>query len=66
MMDLSQEQINKIMSGMEAVNREMADEIERAAPTCCFRKMALEEEDCSEGYGERWWECSVCGHTKDY
>jgi len=43
----------------------MVAEIERAAPICHFRKMVLEQSDSIDGYYEEWWECSVCGHTKD-
>lgn len=63
-MSMAAEEMFKIMDGMEEANRQMVDEIEAAAPICHFRKMWLETEDTTEGPGEQWWECSVCGHTK--
>ena len=66
MSEMTQEQINEIMDGMEEVNRIMAEEIEASAPVCHFRKMYLEQSDTIDGYYTQWWECSVCGHTKDY
>ncbi len=54
-----------IMNGMEEVNRKMVKDIEKSAPVCHFRKMVLEQSDSIDGYYESWWECSVCGHTKD-
>lgn len=61
----SPEQIYEIMAGMDEVNRQMAEEIERKAPMCHMKKMFLDESDTTDGYYEQWWECSVCGHTKD-
>lgn len=61
---LTQEQFNEVCGGMEKVNRLMAEQIEKAAPMCHFRKMHLEQSDSIDGYYEEWWECSVCGHTK--
>lgn len=29
------------------------------SPRCHFRPMYRDETDC-----QKWWECSVCGHTK--
>jgi rubrerythrin len=63
---MSQEEMFSIMDGMEQVNRDMADRIARKAPVCHFRKMTLEQEDSTMGDGAYYWECSVCGHTKDY
>lgn len=47
--------------GLDDSYVEMERRISEVAPTCHFRKMFLDE--CE---GESWWECSVCGHTKDY
>ena len=60
---MRQDKINKIMAGMEVVNREMAGSIEANAPMCHFRKMVWEQSDSIDGYYTEWWECSVCGHT---
>ncbi len=56
----------EIMKGMDDVNMKMAKEIEDSAPICHFRKMFVDESDTTDGYSETWWECSVCGHTKDF
>ena len=61
-----QEKFNELADGMEQVNREMADEIERTAPLCHMKPMCLDEADIDDYHTEKWWECSVCGHTKDY
>jgi rubredoxin len=39
--------------------------IDRHAPVCHFRKMFLDEADSTDYHTVQWWECSVCGHTKD-
>ena len=59
-----QEEFNQIAEGMEEVNREMAEEMERTSPLCHMRPMVYE---VSDEYlsSESWWECPVCGHTKD-
>ena len=62
--DLEQKEFNKIMDGMEQVNRKMAEQISASAPMCHFRKMFLDEGDLFDGYSEMWWECAVCGHIK--
>lgn len=54
-----------LMDEMNKINMAMAEEIISAAPLCHFRKMNLEESDSVDGYYTQWWECSVCGHTKD-
>jgi len=58
-------EFNKIAEGMDEVNMKMAAEVEANAPLCHFRKMHLEQSDTVDGYYTEWWECSVCGHTKD-
>lgn len=63
-MTVSQKEFNKIMDGMEEVNRTMDEQITKAAPMCHFRKMSLEQSDYVDGYYTQWWECTVCGHTK--
>jgi hypothetical protein len=63
--DMTEKEFFKIMDGMEDVYREMTAEIERKAPYCHFRKMSLEQSDSIDGYYTEWWECSVCGHTKN-
>jgi len=60
-----QKKFNEICDGMEEVNNIMAVKIELAAPMCHMRKMYLEQSDSIDGYYSEWWECSVCGHTKD-
>ncbi len=61
----TQEEFNKIMDGMEEVNREMARQIEAAAPICHFTPMSLDQSDSVDGYYEEWWVCCHCGHTKE-
>jgi len=61
---MDQKEFNKIMSGMEEVNRKMVDDIYKNAPMCHFRKMNIEEADTSHELCKQWWECSVCGHTE--
>jgi hypothetical protein len=60
----SQEEFNKIASGMDEVNNKMYEEEVRIAPRCHFRPMFRDMSDSTDGYYEEWWECSVCGHTK--
>jgi len=62
---ISQEKFNEIARGMDEVNMKMAEEIERNAPMCHFRKMMLEQTDSVDGFYISYWECSVCGHTKE-
>ena len=62
---MEQKEIDKIMDGMEAVNRKMADDMHQNAPMCHMRKMFYEQSDSTDGYYEEWYECSVCGHTKE-
>lgn len=55
-----QDEVNEIMAGMDRATDEWLKHIAAIAPRCHFRPMML------EGWGdESWWECSVCGHTKD-
>ena len=63
--DKEQEEVNRIMDGMEKVNRKMHEEEMRTAPRCHFRPMGREMSDSVDGYYIEWWECSVCGHTED-
>lgn len=39
----------------------------RRAPKCHFKTMHLVYGETPSGCGmpDRWWECSVCGHTKE-
>jgi hypothetical protein len=62
---MDQAEFNEIADGMEQVNRQMVADTEKAAPRCHFRPMFLDMSDSTDGYYELWWECSVCGHTKD-
>jgi hypothetical protein len=62
---MEQSEINKIMDGMEEANREMVEKQIKFAPKCHFRPMFRDMSDSTDGYYEEWWECSVCGHTKD-
>lgn len=61
---MTDEKMFEIMDGMEEVNRKMTDELDQRAPLCHMQKMHIEEDDHLGAYNERWWECSVCGHTK--
>lgn len=62
---MTNEEMFKIMDGMNQVNIEMANKIHESAPMCHFRKMFMDQSDSTDGYYETWWECSVCGHTKE-
>ena len=62
---MDQNEFNKIAAGMDRVNDEMCRRIYEKAPMCHFRKMHLEQSDSVDGYYTEWWECSVCGHTKN-
>lgn len=64
MNNLSDDEFFKIMDGMEEVNRKMAETIESNAPKCHFRPMNWEQSDSVDGFYTEWWECTVCGHTK--
>lgn len=55
----------EIMDGMNKVNIEMHEKQMETAPMCHFRKMFMDMSDATDGYYEQWWECSVCGHTKE-
>lgn len=55
----------EIFKGMDIINRKMAEQIEKDAPICHMKKMILENSDSVDGYYTSWWECSICGHTKD-
>lgn len=54
------EKFFELMDGMEMVNRDMDKQINAAAPMCHFKKMNYEEGES----GETWFECSVCGNTR--
>lgn len=62
---MTDEEMFTIMDGMEDVNRQMGEEIVANAPRCHMRSMFLDSSDSTDGYYETWWECSVCGHTKE-
>lgn len=51
--------------GLNESYKEMELRIAKTAPKCHFRPMILERGDGEMGYHNTWWECSVCGHTKD-
>ena len=63
---LEQQKFNELAAGMDEVNMKMAEEIHKSAPYCHMRKMSLAMSDSVDEYYTQWWECSVCGHTKDY
>ena len=62
---MEQSEINEIMAGMDKVNLEMHKKEIANAPLCHFRPMFKDMSDSTDGYYDEWWECSVCGHTKD-
>ena len=62
---MKQEAFNNLVDGLELVNRKMHEEEDKIAPMCHFRPMLKEQSDSIDGYYTEWWECSVCGHTKD-
>ena len=55
----------EIFDGMEKINKAMHEKMMEKAPICHFRKMFYDQSDTTDGYYDEWWECSVCGHTKD-
>jgi hypothetical protein len=60
------DEYSKIMAGMEEVYRAEGKWLDENAPRCHNRPMVLEASDKDDGFpDEEWWECSVCGHTKD-
>ena len=63
---MEQEEINKVMAGMDQVYREEEEEdrLNKVAPKCHFRPM-MRQIDSFHGSGDEWWECSVCSHVKD-
>lgn len=63
--EVTEQEEFEIFDGMNQVNMEMVAEIEAKAPMCHFRKMFMDMSDSTDGYYETWWECSVCGHTKE-
>lgn len=56
------DEIYQAFEGLEESYREMIEELDKNAPKCHFRKMALISGEVGDG---DWWECSVCGHTKE-
>ena len=56
--DDDQIKFNKLMDGMETVNRQMVRKMP-LPPMCHFRPMEYIADEWKE-----WWRCSVCGHTK--
>lgn len=61
-MELTKEEI-EIFDGMNKVNTEMAIQQEQNAPRCHMRPMTLD--GAEDPWSDAWWECQVCGHTKD-
>ena len=57
---------SEIMAGMEEVYRAEEKRLSEIAPRCHNRPMMLTDDDLDDGFkSQEWWECSVCGHTKD-
>ena len=50
---------------MNYVEKEMMDELDAMTPLCHMKKMRLESADDLNGGETSWWECAVCGHTKE-
>jgi len=48
--------------GLEESYEYFDKKLQELAPTCHFTKMNYEQGD---EYGEQWWECLHCGHTKE-
>ena len=53
----------KALEGLNQSYMDMEDAQNAVAPRCHFRPMSLEQDD-SEVFIDKWWECSICGHTK--
>ncbi len=62
-MDLTQQEI-EAFAGLNQSYIDMVEEQDKIAPRCHFRPMSLESGD-GENSVNTWWECSICGHTKD-
>lgn len=62
-MDLSHAEI-EAFAGLIHSYSEMVEQQNKVAPRCHFRPMSLESGD-GEDSVNTWWECSICGHTKD-
>ncbi len=60
-----QSEVNEIMTGMEQVYVNEVARLAAIAPRCHFRPMILDSADASDYRTEYWWECAVCGHTKE-
>ena len=57
-MELSKKEI-EAFEGLNQSYADMEDDLNKRAPHCHFRPMFLDGP-----YGDAWWECSHCGHTK--
>lgn len=64
MSDLTPEEI-KAFDGLEEANRKMVTDLEKISPICHMRKMMISEGD-EYPIPISFWECSICGHTKDF
>lgn len=63
--EYTDDEFNEIMDGMQEAMGMVYDKRLADAPICHFRPMDIQQSDSIEGYYTEWWECSVCGHTKD-
>lgn len=63
--ELTKEQI-AAFDGLNQSYIDMESKLEAQAPRCHMKPMFLDEADSSDYYTEKWWECSVCGHTKPF
>ncbi len=58
-MKLTQEKFNEVMFKYEQSMTDYYSKLK--APKCHFKPMQY----VAGEYGECWWECSHCGHTKE-
>lgn len=57
----TQDEVNNILSEYEKVLIEEDRKRWENAPICHMKRMSMDESD-----EERWWECTICGHTKEF
>ena len=62
-MGLTLDPENDVFEGMDKVYAQEAANHEKNSPRCHMRPMFLD--GAEDPWSDAWWECSVCGHTKD-
>lgn len=62
---MDENEIYDAFNAIEESYRKMEDNIYLKAPICHFQKMHFEVADTLGGGETSWWECPICGHTKN-